>query len=78
MVCGICLVLRDTVLSCLKYRARADAYRVLSSLGYTDIISHLATVDRGQSLENVMVLTRPLIRRFNTLGVWFEPVEVRL
>ncbi|PIL26733.1 hypothetical protein GSI_11147 [Ganoderma sinense ZZ0214-1] len=53
----------------------AGVYGVLSSLGYTDIIGRLATTNQGQSLENVMVLTRSLLRRFNALDLWFEPIE---
>ncbi|KAM5545298.1 hypothetical protein V8D89_001409 [Ganoderma adspersum] len=53
----------------------ANVYGVLSRLGNTDIVNHLVTADQGPLLENVMVLTRSLLHRFDALEMWFEPVE---
>ena len=66
------------MLNSLKRDYCAAVRGVLSSLGYTDTVNHFATARRGQALENVMVLTKSLLRRFNVLETWFEPIEVRL
>ena len=66
------------MLNCLKRDSCAIAREVLSSLGYADVVNRFTTAHRCQSLENVMVLTKSLLRRFDVLETWFEPIEVRL
>ncbi|KAI1787756.1 hypothetical protein LXA43DRAFT_950794 [Ganoderma leucocontextum] len=53
----------------------ANVWRVLNSLGYTDIFSCFATANKIHSLENIMVVTKSLLYRFDRLKTWFEPVE---
>ncbi|KAI1784217.1 hypothetical protein LXA43DRAFT_1043365 [Ganoderma leucocontextum] len=49
---------------------------LLNSFGYSHLVNHFATGDRVHFLENVMMMTEPLHHRFDTLKLWFEPVEV--
>ncbi|KAI1786048.1 hypothetical protein LXA43DRAFT_847989, partial [Ganoderma leucocontextum] len=51
-----------------------NAWDVLTSFGYTDIVNHLATPDNIHSLENVMMMTSDLRYNFDRLSMWLEPI----
>ncbi|KAI1786072.1 hypothetical protein LXA43DRAFT_1185413, partial [Ganoderma leucocontextum] len=52
-----------------------NAWALLESLGYTNIVGHFATVDKVHSLDNVMMMVSDLRNRFDILSMWFEPIE---
>ena len=69
---------KDSVLKFLKRDYSTNAWAVLKSFGYSDIVNHFATSDKVHSLENMMVMLHVLRSHFDTLDLWFEPVEVCL
>ena len=50
---------------------------MLKSLGYNDIVNHFATAEKIHSLENVMMMIHILRDNFDSLDLWFEPIQVR-
>ncbi|KAI0760767.1 hypothetical protein C8Q74DRAFT_1372570 [Fomes fomentarius] len=55
-------------------RKATNAWAVLKSFGYTQIVKDLATANNVHSLENVMMMDSTLHHHFDTLSLWLEPV----
>ncbi|KAM5539144.1 hypothetical protein V8D89_007189 [Ganoderma adspersum] len=52
-----------------------NRWTLLKSLGYDHLVDRLATPQGIHSLDNVMMMTHGIQDGFNTLDLWFEPVE---
>ena len=54
----------------------ANAWTVLKTFGYTQIVADLASAKNIHSLENVMLMDVGLHNQFDRLALWFEPIDV--
>ncbi len=68
----VCLITNNN-----QRKYATDAWDVLKSLGYIGIVQDIATEQKVHSLENVMMMECGLHAFFDSLALWFEPVEVR-
>lgn len=62
---------------CYQKDYAVNAWSVLRTFGYTQIVEDFASAAKVHSLDNVMIMDGILHHYFDTLKLWFEPVEVR-
>ncbi|KAI0758765.1 hypothetical protein C8Q74DRAFT_1451704 [Fomes fomentarius] len=58
-----------------KREYATNAWAVLQSLGYIEVVQDVAAGQKVHSLENVMMMDRGLQVFFHSLALWYEPVE---
>ena len=54
----------------------ASRWALLKRLGYTDIANDFANADKVDSLDNIIMMVYSLLYHFDSLSMWFEPIEV--
>ncbi|PIL37756.1 hypothetical protein GSI_01450 [Ganoderma sinense ZZ0214-1] len=54
---------------------KRGVWNALESLGYTNVVNDFATAEKIHSLENTMMMVFNVCDNFDTLDLWFEPIE---